>query len=1007
MKKLLLLLLLSMFTLSLWAGSGTINSVETLKAFMIDGQKMGYFPKTIPIGFPMSENKLMAIDLDFRRVIHWNMNTRCPNSEDQIILALGNKNHSIVCNRGDTAGVLGDGDDWVDDATGNDIYYPGGGDDIVDVGSGNDILIFEEGWGHDTVTMSSRAVDTTKILGYDGSYPWTYTDFIIFGKSVKRSDIVWIGSTLYDLKTGDTIALNTKSVNILFAGEKKQDSMYLPTRVKLELTDIAGESIVDANGLLYIAKGNKGLQVVDTKDPEMLMQLSKVVLPGRALSIVLKDKIAYVAQGDFYLEGKRGWVSIVDIHDPSRPKLLKTLKFGTTIKCLSLHDEMLYIASTHYWMKEKRHLYVYDVHNKSEPKIRAKVKLKDHISSMAYFKGYIYYVTSHNRLKRYAVSKITEPNPIAFPVLKDKKVMKLMVQGDLVFFHEKYHRLSLYKGVSDGTLKQYCDFQTLVGPPKDDFVSQNAFLFDGDLLFKAEGKFGITVSSISQCRTIAHLPLKKGEKPWPTKLTMVGKYLISYREGPKAKVYTFKKGKLYRVHPAGKQDVPREVKSMSQDQLQTALYDAALHGNSAEVKRLLGMGANPNIKGHEQATPIEIAARVGEVNTLEAMLKGGGKPSRRAMMLAALTEKDKAIKLLERYGVPVTVKDRGGCSTLHYIAQDGSLEMVKYLVKKRVPYNGTCRKGETPLTWANYGNNCAVIDYLEGLYPKTYKHQENKVCAKRKVEAELARIQREKELAEKKKYEKFINGKGYYFEPINIKLKVKQKKKILNIKMLIHNPMLTVDQAKRLDQPQQYITHVMITLKEQLLLDMTLSPRISKNPIFKAKFVYLPRLETKPLVHVQDNIGFSVTKAANKPHGVDSEPYKVNTSLDYSVLKPDVWSAKTIDSAIRAFYGDVRFDPGDFNVVMPKLAANGGSVPMHIESNLALESMLVISEGNSKKALIAFHIPKGQKPNYDFKIKVKEYGEHIAVVVAKGRDGKYYIAQYRFEVSGPPTCDGS
>jgi len=1007
MKKIQLLLLLSTFTLSLWANATTINSVEALKQFMVDGQKADYFPKTIPIGFPMTENKLMAIDLDFRKVIHWKMNSRCPNSEDQIILALGSENHSIVCNRGDTAGILGDGDDWVDDATGNDIYYPGGGDDTIDVGSGNDILIFEEGWGHDTVTMSSRAVDTTKILGYDGSYPWTYTDFIIFGKSVRRSDIVWIDSTLYNLKTGDTIAMNTKSVNILFAGEKKQDSMFLPTRVKLALTDIAGESVVEANDLLYIANGNKGLQVVDARDPEMLMQLSKVVLPGRALSIVLKDKIAYVAQGDFYLEGKRGWVSIVDLHDPSRPKLLRTLKFGTTIKYLSLHDEMLYIASTHYWMKEKRHLYVYDVHNKSEPKLRAKVKLKDHISSMAYFKGYLYYVTSHNRLKRYEVSKITEPNPIASPVLKDKRVMKLMVQGDLMFLHEKYHRISLYKYAPNATLKQHCSFQTLAGPTKDDYVSQNAFVFDGDLLFKAEGKFGITVSSISKCRAIAHLPLKKGEKLWPTKLTKVSKYLVSYREGPKAKVYTFKKGKLYLVHQVVKQDEQRRVTSMSQDQLQTALYDAALHGNSAEVKRLLGLGANPNIKGHEKATPIEIAARVGELNTLEAMLKGGGKPSRRAMMLAALTEKDEAMKLLERYGVPVTVKDRGGCSTLHYIAQDGSLEMVKYLVKKGVPYNGTCRKGETPLTWANYGNNCAVIDYLQGLYPKTYKHQENKVCAKRKAEAELTRIQREKELAEKEQYKKIINGKAYYFEPIIIKAKAKQKKSVLNLKTLISNPMYTKEVAKRFQRPQHYITHVMITVKDELLFDATLSPLISKNPLFKVKAFYAPTLSAKPLVHVKDNVGFSAQKAASKPRGMKSESYVTDRSVDYRALKPEIWSAETVDAAIKAFYGNVKFDAGDFKITMPEVAANGGSIPIGIESNLALESMLVLSEGNDKKALIAFHIPKGQTPNYYFKFKQKENGEHLMIVVAKGRDGKYYIDQHEFLLPGPPTCDGS
>ena len=1007
MKKFLLLLTLFTLGLSLWANETTINSVETLKRFMQEGQKSGYFPKTIPIGFPIQEKKLMAIDLDFRRVIHWNMNTRCPNNEDQIILALGEENRAIVCNRGDTAGILGSGDDWIKDATGNDIYYPGAGNDTIDVGSGNDILIFEEGWGHDTVTMSSHTVDTSKIMGYDGSYPWDYTDFIIFGASVKRSDIVWIDATLYNLKTGDTIKMNTKSVNILFASEKRQDPMYLPTRITLQLTDLAGESMVKSGDLLYIAKGNEGLQVVDTKDPKMLWLLSTVVLPGRALSVLVKDKVAYVAQGDFYLEGKRGWVSIVDLHDPSQPNVLATLKFGTTIKNVVVHNNMLYVPSTHDTIKEKRHLYSYDISNKSAPKLRSKLKLNDTISSLVYFNERLYYVSRFNYLKAFDLSTPSQPKAIRPTGLQEEKAVGLVVKNNLLMVTQKDLKITFYQGASNAALEYRCDFKTIANAQGYGYMAANAIVVNDDLMFKAESKYGISVSRISTCTHVTHFSLEEGNRSWITNLMMVGENLVSFKEVPKAEIYSLKKEKLYRVHSPLKREEIKSPRPLSQDQLQTALYKAALHGNSTEVKHLLVLGANPNIKGHERTTPIEMAARVGETAVLEALLKGGGKPTRKAMMLAALTKKEEAMKLLERYGVPMRVKDREGCTTLHYIAQDGSLEMVKYIISKGVPYNTTCRKGETPLTWANYGNNCEVINYLQGLYPKAYKHQVNKVCAERKVKAAEARAQQEKALAERKKYEKIIDGKAFYFEPIKIKVKVKQKKDRLNLKMMIQNPMYTEDQAKRWNKPLHYVTHVMVTVKNDLLFDATLTPRISKNPLFKAKFIYARTLRVKPLAYAKDNMGFSAKQAANRPRGVASEKYTVDKSIDYSITKATAWRAKTIAEAIKAFYGGVQFDAGDFEIKMPKVAANGGNIPISITSNLDLESILVLSEGNPKKALIAFHIPKGQKLDYHFRFKLKEAGVHQVVVVAKGRNGKYFVSRHSFELAGPSTCDGS
>ena len=80
-----------------------INSLKSLKSFIQDGQKNGYFPKEILNGLPTFPKKLQPIDLENRTFITWGMNSKCEGSGKKVILAIDGKNHSIVCDAGDVA----------------------------------------------------------------------------------------------------------------------------------------------------------------------------------------------------------------------------------------------------------------------------------------------------------------------------------------------------------------------------------------------------------------------------------------------------------------------------------------------------------------------------------------------------------------------------------------------------------------------------------------------------------------------------------------------------------------------------------------------------------------------------------------------------------------------------------------------------------------------------------------------------------------------------------------
>lgn len=1004
MKKIILNLLLMVLFFSSVAYAD-INSIASLKAFIKDGQKNNYFPKTILLNTFSQKNKLTQVDLDFRTVIHWDINSRCPDHEDEIILALGSTNHSIVCNAGDTAGILGIGDNWVDDATGNDIYYPGKGNDTIDAGSGNDILIFDAHWGHDKVILRSHKVNRDSILGYDGSYLWEYSDFIIFGKEVKREDIVWQGKKLYHLKTGDSIELNTKEVNILFASDPKNNMLDVPTQELISLEDLKSESIFVKDNYLYLAKGNEGLYIIDIKDISNPFIVSKLVLPGRALVVEVENDVAYVSQGDYYLEGKKGWVSIVDIYDQKHPKVLKNLKFGNNITSLSVHQNRLYIPDTHSRSGD-RQLYIYDVSNPQNPLRLSSTKLKDSVSDLVYLDETLYLSQGFGKLTILDVSNPRDPKLVKKTPLYNKRVNSISVKNDLLVYTHKDDSMSVFHLQKDHTLQNICELKTVKKNKYHEFSHHNALAIEDDLIYRAEGLKGISVSSISECKVVNVLPSET--KSWTTALIKIDNKLVSFTTGNRGKVYDLKKDMIHieqKLPSVKKQTSNVDVANiLSKDQLQTLLYKSVMKNDPKEVKRLCKLGANPNVSGHERYTPVEIAARTGKVWALEALLECGGKATKKSMFLAALTEQNEAMKVLEKYGVPVTVRDKDDCTTLHFIAQDGSLDMVKYLIEKGVPYNATCRNLESPLTWANYGSNCKVIEYLESLYPPSHDKTKNKKCESRKINEDLRRI---KSLVR----ELNVNKRSNYMDRDNstdMKIKTKQKGDELRVKFMIKNPMLTEEQAAKKRINVDFIEHMTLRVGERIVFDMSNSAYVSRNPMIKVATTNFTTDENVTLT-ITDNHGKTESKSTTikvaSPFSTQKKVLEKGEVRDYKKTNPALWRARTVTDAAEILYGNVDYHEGNFKITLPKVASNSGYVNIIIQSDLDLESMALLTNANPHSTIAVFSIPNGRKVDYALRIKAKNYVEPYVVIIAKGRDGKFYKSIKIFQVSrGGDNC---
>lgn len=503
--------------------ANTITSLSALKAFIKDGQSSGYVPKTIGSGLVIvpnkpgsglivAPNKLEPVDISMRSIIRWNDKSKCTDSSAKIILALGDENQSIRCNGGDTVIMTGQGNDFIHDSNGNDIFYTGKGNDTIEASHGSDIFIFEKNWGHDEISFRPMLVNTSDIVGYDGSYPWKAASFIIFGKQINRSDIYLDGDTLVHAKTCDTIKLSSKNINLVFANEdnaqiKDRNFVPLPKKTKvLSIDELKGESVLFKGNIAYLV-GN-GLQIIDFKDPKKPVLLSTTYLTGVTMSVKIRGDIAYVSQAaPHYSEGAGGWVSMVDIKDPLNPKVLKTLKFANNIFNIAVNGAYLYVADTNFSHRNKRALFIYDVSTPQSPKLLSRSRLENYSRFMAYSNGLLFLSTFKRKV---TIMDVTDPkNPEEMPQSFQftKKVLGIKSDKNRVVINQDGNTVSLFETTANQNVRHVCDAKTRTEHPYSS-ISDSAITLQNDLIYRAELKEGVSIIDAKDCRLKKTIPFK-------------------------------------------------------------------------------------------------------------------------------------------------------------------------------------------------------------------------------------------------------------------------------------------------------------------------------------------------------------------------------------------------------------------------------------------------------------------------------------------------------------------
>ena len=121
-------------------------------------------------------------------------------------------------------------------------------------------------------------------------------------------------------------------------------------------------------------------------------------------------------------------------------------------------------------------------------------------------------------------------------------------------------------------------------------------------------------------------------------------------------------------------------------------------------------------------------------------------------------------------------------------------------------------------------------------------------------------------------------------------------------------------------------------------------------------------------------------------------------AMDFRAEKPKAWQSADSASAIKELYGAGGLkETKDIKIKAPKLAENGGSIPVTISSKLDLESVAIFQDANPRSLVAVFTVPKNGIIKYDLRMKMRKTSK--VTVVAKARDGVLYTVNQNVEVS--------
>lgn len=226
------------------------------------------------------------------------------------------------------------------------------------------------------------------------------------------------------------------------------------------------------------------------------------------------------------------------------------------------------------------------------------------------------------------------------------------------------------------------------------------------------------------------------------------------------------------------------------------------------------------------------------------------------------------------------------------------------------------------------------------------------------------------------------------------------------VKLMAKSRMVGKEESERKKIEIDYIRNLKVKADNKLIYNVNLSPCNAENPLLKFSYKDIkPRSLT---LEYTDNNGVI------KENTIKVEQSKSNKIRQISQhFKPskNVQSYPNQIESIKKLFGDITLIEDGIKLTAPKLAENGGSIPISIRSSLKFKSIaLFMKVGNSRGYSFAYC---GELDKYtlvsqifstpysllDFNLKIKMRDTGEIIVVLEAENGKFYTIKQKIDVS--------
>ena len=156
--------------------------------------------------------------------------------------------------------------------------------------------------------------------------------------------------------------------------------------------------------------------------------------------------------------------------------------------------------------------------------------------------------------------------------------------------------------------------------------------------------------------------------------------------------------------------------SKTKNELHKAIEDLEV------VKLFIQLGANVNAKNRYDSTPLQLAAKNGNIDVAKCLIEHGAKLDmknkiygRAAIHYAVIYGKIEVAKCLIEHGAKVDMKNEDGEAPLHLATENGDIEVVKCLIEHGANVNIANKYDNTCLMISSYKGHDDIVRYKNKL----------------------------------------------------------------------------------------------------------------------------------------------------------------------------------------------------------------------------------------------------------------------------------------------------